>query len=83
MKHLHIHINSGDIAPKYDHGREIVCSHVTITEQGTVAGLPMVDFVMHDSEGNQYLMVMTGRLVNLVSAAIKGVNMRIHGREEL
>lgn len=83
MSHeLTIRIVQGDTAPRYDRGCELKISHVTITEQGTSAHLPIVDFVAHDALGNQYLMVLTGRLVNMVSAAIRGANMRNHGVEE-
>ena len=77
-----VHLIPGDAAPKYDRGQEISLSHVTITEQGTVAGLPIVDFVMTDPAGNQYLLVLTGRIVNMISAAVRGANLRNHGVEE-
>jgi hypothetical protein len=55
---------------------------VVITEQGTASGLPIVDFVCEDAEGKTLLFSTTGRLVNGVAAAVKGVNTRIHGIAE-
>ncbi len=82
MNRLDIQIISGNTAPRYDQGQELICEGVVITEQGMQSGLPLVDFKLRDKDGNFYLMVMPGRLVNALSAAIKGINKRIHGIEE-
>jgi len=80
---VNIHLVPGDVAPRYDSPiEEIKLEHVTITEQGTQSHLPMLDFVMTGADGKRYLMVITGRIANSISAAVKGVNMRNHGTPE-
>ncbi len=83
MHSVTIHIVPGQVAPRYDErGEELTCEAVIITEQATVQGLPIVDFKMRDAKGNLYLLVLTGRVVNAISAAVRGINMRNHGEEE-
>jgi hypothetical protein len=73
----------GDRAPRYDEaGMELVCEGVVITEQGTQANLPIVDFKMRGPDGKFYLLVMSGRIVNAISAAVRGANKRNHGVDE-
>lgn len=72
----------GDTAPRYPGGVELGLDHVSITEKGTNKDLPIVDFVMKDADGNIFVLVLTGRILNMISAAIKGVNLRNHGKEE-
>lgn len=79
---LKINLIPGNMAPRYDEGYEIDISHCTITEQGTQGNLPLVDFVGRDKNGEKVMFCLTGRLVNMVSAAIRGVNLRNHGVEE-
>lgn len=80
---LSIRFVEGSTAPRFDESvTELACEEVVVTEQGTVAHLPMVDIRMRDAEGKLHLLVLTGRMVNMLSAAIRGVNMRIHGVEE-
>jgi hypothetical protein len=55
---------------------------VVITERGTQGGLPIVDFVCEDADGKTLLFTTTGRLVNGISATVKGVNQRNHGTAE-
>lgn len=82
MDPLSINIVAGDRAPRYDTGIEAKLSHVTITEQGTEAKLPVVDLVARDPNGNQVLLVLSGRQVCAIAAAVRGVNKRNHGVEE-
>lgn len=84
---LKITFVAGDTAPRYNGPRfqggcELQCEEAVITEQATKEGLPIVDFRMRDAKGNFYLLVLSGRIVNALSAAIKGVNTRIHGTPE-
>ncbi len=81
---VNIQMVEGDVAPRYDHerGEELRCEGVVITEQGTKANLPIVDFKMRGADGKFYLLVLSGRIVNAISAAVKGANMRNHGTEE-
>jgi len=61
---------------------ELLVKRAVITEQGMGSGLPLVDIVMEDSDGKEYFFMISGRLINTLSAAVKGVNQRIHGSEE-
>jgi hypothetical protein len=80
---VNISLVEGDRAPRYDEsGMELACEGVIITEQGTVGNLPIVDFKMRGPDGKFYLLVLSGRIVNAISAAVRGVNMRNHGVEE-
>lgn len=79
---LSIQIIPGDKAPRYDTGYEIQVSRATITEQATQAGLPIVDLIGHDKDGNQVLVVLTGRMVCALAATVRGINERIHGDPE-
>ncbi len=72
----------GNVAPRYDTGSEVECVGITITEQGTQSRLPLVDFKMRAPNGEQFVLVLTGRIVNMISAAVKGANMRNHGKQE-
>lgn len=83
MEHLKISLVEGTQAPKYPGFKdELKCLNATITERGTHAGLPIVDFHLEAPNGDKFLFVLTGRLVNVLSAAIKGANLRNHGVSE-
>lgn len=80
---LSIRLVAGKDAPRYNEaGFELVCEEAIITEQATVNNLPIVDFKMRGPDGKMYLLVLSGRIVNGLARAIRGVNMRIHGVEE-
>jgi hypothetical protein len=79
---LNIDIVEGDRAPRYDEGTELACVGATITEQATEGNLPIVDFRMRGPDGQLYVLVLTGRIINALSGAIKGINLRNHGKEE-
>ena len=55
---------------------------VWLIEKGTESKLPVMIFE-GDIDGKRVRFALTGRYVNVLSAAIKGVNMRNHGIEEL
>lgn len=79
---LQIDIVPGSMAPQHDTGVEIDLESVIITEQGTAGGLPLVDLILRGPNDEKYLAVVTGRIVIGLAAAIKGVNKRVHGKEE-
>lgn len=81
---VNIQFVPGDKAPRYEGSdvTEIKLEDVIITEQATQAGLPLLDVLMRGPDGKRYLMVMTGRIANMISAAVKGANMRNHGNPE-
>lgn len=82
MKQLPLNIVPGATAPKYDTGYEATVERVTITEQGTTSKLPIVDVIGRDPDGQQVVMVLTGRQLCWIAAAIRGVNKRNHGTAE-
>lgn len=82
MNKLSIEMIPGDVAPRYPEGTELSCEKVVITEQGTESKLPIVDFVMVAPDGKKYLLVLTGRLINGIAAAVQGSNLRNHGVRE-
>lgn len=79
---LKIKINPGDVAPRYERDiRELKIDSVVITEQGMESGLPLIDFQLTDAEtGKPYFVMVSGRLITSLSAAIQGVNLRNHGK---
>lgn len=80
---LNIQIIKGNVAPRYVNGStELTINKAVITEKGMQSELPLVDFQMTDEAGNIYFTAISGRLINALSAAIKGVNLRNHGTEE-
>lgn len=80
--HAKIRLVAGTVAPRYDHGTELALDEVVITEQGTEGRLPIVDLKMRGPDGKVFVLVVTGRILNGISAAVKGVNLRIHGKAE-
>lgn len=79
---LSIKLIAGKQGPIYKDRKELKILEAVITEQATESNLPIVDLVMEDDAGNKYLGVLTGRIVNAMSGAVKGVNQRNHGNPE-
>jgi hypothetical protein len=78
------------LAPRYPATtKELDCHTAVITENGMTPsggrekGLPLVDFQMKDKEGNAFFFAVSARLVLTIAGAIRGVNERNHGVEEL
>lgn len=85
MQRADIEIVPGTLAPRADvlgANSSVHLDKVYITEQGTEGGLPIVDFAFTDHNGKRGFLSLSGRIVNTISAAVKGVNMRIHGVDE-
>ena len=80
--HVQLHLVPGKQGPLYENTVEVKCERVVITEKGMESDLPLVDFVCRGPDGTSVLMVLSGRIVNMISAAIKGVNVRNHGVPE-
>lgn len=80
---LSISMIQGVTAPRYDSETVYVrCQRAVITEKGTQGQMPIVDFQLEDEKGKKYFLVLSGKLVTMLGAAIKGVNVRNHGKEE-
>lgn len=66
----------GSVAPRKtteESERHLQCDGVTITEQGTEGGRPIVDFELVGKDGKRYFFALTGRLVNAITAAVGDV----------
>lgn len=71
------------LAPRYDATtKPLELIEAVITERGTEAGLPIVDLVLVDDQGQRYYAAKTGRLFLMLAAAIRGCNERNHGNPE-
>jgi hypothetical protein len=78
-----IEIVEGKIAPRYpETSKMLQLEKSVITENGMESNLPLVDIVLKDQEGNEFFFMVSGRIINALSAAIKGINLRNHGCEE-
>lgn len=86
MSYNHVGIRVHDdphTAPRYKaDDTQLELEEVVITEKATESGLPLVDLVLRDKGGHLHYAMVTGRILNAVSAAIKGCNLRNHGKEE-
>lgn len=81
--YLSVEVIEGGAAPRYPHTtKELIPQKAAITEQGTIDGWPVVDFVLTDKDGNEYFFALTGGIINSVSSIIKGVNLKNHNAEE-
>ena len=80
---LNIKLVEGNVAPRYAEGTiELNIETAVITEKGMASDLPLIDFQITDDKGRVYFAALTGRVVLVLAAAIKGVNLRNHGVEE-
>jgi len=82
MNMLPIEFVQGDQGPHYTDTIELALERCVVTEKGTQGGLPIVDFVMKGPAGQKYMFCVTGRMMTMLAAAIKGVNVRNHGVAE-
>lgn len=60
---------------------ELKLETVVITERGMQSGFPLLDLQLRAPNGDLYFAVVTGEIANMISSAVKGVNMRNHGVE--
>lgn len=51
-----------------------------IVGQGTVSGKPTIDFVFEDANGQKYIAMLTGALLESVAAASEGMKQRTKGK---
>lgn len=81
---LTIELKPGSYVPRYTpKTKELRADKAVITENGMESKLPLVDFQLTDEQGNTYFFALTGRILINLAAAIRGVNLRNHGAEEL
>lgn len=80
---LTINLIPGNKAPRFDAAMHALTPlAATITEQGMASGLPMVDVVFVDNDGERCIWTTSGRMILALAAALRGVNLRNHGTEE-
>ena len=82
MPDLKIEFVKGNVAPRYTNEKQLEIKKAVITEKGMQSGFALVDIQLTDSEGKEYFFMTSGQIMNALTAAIKGVNMRNHGVEE-
>lgn len=77
-----IDIVPGGLAPRYgdECGALAAVRRAVITEQGTAGNLPIVDLI-GEVNGKKVVLVISGRLLDSIASALRGVNLRIHGKE--
>lgn len=69
-----------ETAPRYlEEDDHLLLTGVTITEQGTVQKLPIVDFELVDAEGKKHYFFVTGRILQSIASAVQAANYRNHG----
>lgn len=80
---LTISIVPGSRMPRYDDAvYELTSLGVTVTEQATRSGLPAVDFRFQGPDGTQFAFTTSGRMIQMLAAAIAGINVRNHGKAD-
>jgi hypothetical protein len=65
-------------APKYNKPEYLFANLVAaqIVGRGTVAGNPTVDFIFEDENGQKYVAMLTGGIVENLAAAVLGMKQR-------
>jgi hypothetical protein len=66
-------VNSPKEAPNYpEDWTPLAISKAIVVGRGTVAGRPTVDLQLVDGQGNEYVVMTTGALMELLADAIEG-----------
>jgi hypothetical protein len=73
-----IQIVPGNVAPMYGNAKPLDSVKVIITESGTKAGLPIVDFVFTEPDQSLRVYSTTGRVVQGIASVINGVVKKNH-----
>lgn len=70
--------DSPDQAPKYNAPEYRAANLMTaqIVGRGTVAGNPTVDLIFEDENGQKYVAMITGGLVENLAGAVRGMKQR-------
>lgn len=68
-------------APHYEKGEYQAANlnEAVIVGMGTTAGNPTVDFVFEDAQGQKYVAMITGGLIENLAGAIRGMKERTNG----
>lgn len=66
-------VDSPDDAPKYgDDYKPVKIEKCIVVGHGTIQGNPSVDIQLADQQGNKYLVMATGGILEMIASAIKG-----------
>lgn len=78
-----VRLVEGGTAPRYDYATIALDPiEAVITEKGMASDLPLVDLHFEDDNGTRYVATTSGRIVLMIASAIRGANLRNHGRSE-
>lgn len=71
-------------APNYEKPEYLLANLTTaqVVGNGTARGNPTVDFIFEDEQGQKYVAMLTGGLIENLAAAIEGVKQRTASRRE-
>lgn len=73
-------LNNSTEAPKYTEETRLLKLHTCIiVGNGTKSGKPTVDLQMTDADGNKYIVMTTGALLESMGCAAKGKRQRDEG----
>jgi hypothetical protein len=68
-------------APNYQEDWKMLrVTQCIIVGKGTVKGQPTVDIQMTDADGNKYLVMATGRILEMISSGVAGTRARLEAR---
>jgi hypothetical protein len=73
-----IQIVPGNIAPHYGNAKSLEVSKVIVTERGTKAEMPIVDFVFVERDDSLRVYSCTGKIVQGIASVISGVVNKNH-----
>lgn len=63
-------------APRYNHGEKLLkIDACIVVKQGTEKGNPSVDFQLSDENGNKYVVMATGNIIETIGGYVKGVRL--------
>jgi len=75
-------VDSPDDAPNYDDDWKLLrATKCIIVGKGTVRGEPTVDLQLTDDDGNQYLVMATGRIIEMIAGGVNGTRLRLQDQE--
>lgn len=74
--------DSPDEAPNYNKPEHLFATlnAARVVGRGTVSGAPTVDFIFQDENGQKYVAMLTGGLVENLAAAVLGMKQRTAGQ---
>jgi hypothetical protein len=74
---VEIDLVEGTDSPYYGEVRVLLCKKAVIIEQGYLGRLPLVDFVLTDREGRDFVLTLSGRIIQAISSVCRGTEQRL------